>query len=83
MARIEELTDLSSDEADEMLEDYKSIDVTAQKIKQADGKWTVRATFPTFANPRDKDDLDCCGHKLRDTDAIADEDLPVAVGGVE
>ena len=78
MARIEELTDIPPSEVDEVVADFKSEGATVKKIKQADGKLTVRATFKDI-----EDDLDCCDHNINATEAVPDEDLPVAVGGVE
>ena len=30
-----------------------------------------------------EDDVDGCGHEINDAEAVPDEDLPTAVGGVE
>ena len=46
MSRIEQLTDVPENEVAEVVSDYESEGATVEKIKQADGNWTVRATFP-------------------------------------
>ena len=46
MARVEELTDIPSNEVNEVVEDFESEGASVQKIEQQDGNWTVRATFP-------------------------------------
>jgi hypothetical protein len=83
MARIEELTDIPPSEVDGIVADYKSEGATVEKIKQADGNWIVRATFPALKSSKNEDELDCCDHGIKDSEAVPDEDLPVAVGGVE
>lgn len=34
-------------------------------------------------NPSTEDDIDGCGHEISAAETTPDEDLPVAVGGVE
>lgn len=46
MSRIEEQKNVSNDKVDQVVADYESEGATVEKIKQADGNWTVRATFP-------------------------------------
>nr|VFJ43020.1 MAG: hypothetical protein BECKDK2373B_GA0170837_10047 [Candidatus Kentron sp. DK]VFJ55559.1 MAG: hypothetical protein BECKDK2373C_GA0170839_104915 [Candidatus Kentron sp. DK] len=52
MPRIEELNDVPEDQVDEVVSDFESEarseeeKVTVERIKQSDGRWTVRATFP-------------------------------------
>jgi len=82
MASVEELTDIPPSDVDEVIGDYLSQGATVKKIKQTDGNWTVRATFDTDTHAKHEDDVDCCSHAINDEDAIPDEDLPTAVGGV-
>lgn len=37
----------------------------------------------TDTDPVHEDEIDLCGQPIDDADVTADEDLPVAVGGVE
>jgi hypothetical protein len=47
MSRIEEFSDLSESEADELVIIYKKAGATkVEKIKQDNENWTVRATLP-------------------------------------
>jgi hypothetical protein len=46
MPQIKELNDIPSDDVDEVVSDFKSEGAQVEKIKQPDGNWTVRATFP-------------------------------------
>jgi len=46
MARTEVLTDIPSDEVEQVVADFESEGAKVQQIKQADGNWTIRATFP-------------------------------------
>lgn len=46
MARIEELNDIPPAEVDQVVDDYTSEGAEVEKTKQADGNWTVKATFP-------------------------------------
>lgn len=46
MAKVEELTDIPPEEVDEVAASYESEGASVERIKQDDGNWTVRATFP-------------------------------------
>lgn len=44
---IQETTDVPNDKLDQVVNVYKlDSPIKIEKIKQPDGKWTVRATFP-------------------------------------
>lgn len=45
MPRTEELINIPEDELDELVADFESEGAEVEKIKQADGNWTVRARF--------------------------------------
>jgi len=45
MARVEELTDIPSDQVEDVISDFNSEGAQVEKISQPDGNWTVRATF--------------------------------------
>ena len=45
MPRIEELNDIPEDEKDEVVTDYESEGAQVEKIRQPNGKWTIKATF--------------------------------------
>jgi hypothetical protein len=42
-----ELTDIPSNEVDQVIQDFESEGCTVNKIQQPDGKWTVIATCPS------------------------------------
>ncbi|WP_279626380.1 hypothetical protein [Azotobacter beijerinckii] len=41
------------------------------------------ADTDTRIENEDEDEVDGCGHEIKDEDATPDEDLPTAFGGVE
>ncbi|MBO8134134.1 MULTISPECIES: hypothetical protein [Dickeya] len=43
---VNELTDIPSDQVDEVVKDFESEGAVVEKIKQPNGLWTVKATFP-------------------------------------
>lgn len=46
MPRVETLTDIPDTEVDQVVNDFKSEGATVTKTRQANGMWTVVATFP-------------------------------------
>ena len=46
MSRVEEIRDVPGDEVDQLVADFESEGATVERIRQPDGLWTVRATFP-------------------------------------
>lgn len=45
MSRVEELTDIPTEELQDVIADYESEGAQVETIKQPNGKWTVKATF--------------------------------------
>ena len=45
MERVEELEGIPSSDVDEVVSDFESEGAKVEKSKQADGNWTVKATF--------------------------------------
>lgn len=46
MARVETLTDVPDDLVDERVAGFEAEGATVKKTKQANGLWTIEATFP-------------------------------------
>lgn len=46
MSHTEELKNVPPGEVEQVVADFESEGAKVQKIEQADGNWTVRATFP-------------------------------------
>jgi hypothetical protein len=46
MAREEILKDVPESELQEVITDFESEGAKVEKIKQPNGKWTIKATFP-------------------------------------
>ena len=44
MANVNELKDIPDYKVDQKVAEYKSLGHTVEKIKQHNGKWTIRAT---------------------------------------
>ena len=44
MTTVNELKDVSEEEVERKVAEYESLGYKVEKIKQPDGKWTVRAT---------------------------------------
>ncbi|MGA2465844.1 MAG: hypothetical protein ABSH06_16010 [Thermodesulfobacteriota bacterium] len=46
MPRVETLTDIPDNDVDKVVSDFESEGATVTKTRQANGMWTVVATFP-------------------------------------
>lgn len=46
MPNVETLTDVSDSDVDQIVSDFEKAGATVTKTKQANGLWTVKATFP-------------------------------------
>jgi hypothetical protein len=66
MPRVEVLTDIPDSQVDQVVEDFESEGATATKTRQANGLWTVRATFP--------DRVPAVGEESTDEEDSADEE---------
>lgn len=46
MGHVETLTDIPEDRVDDKAAMFEAEGATVEKIKQEDGNWTIKATFP-------------------------------------
>ena len=46
MSNVNELQDVPDDEVERKVAEYESLGYKVEKIRQSDGKWTIRATAP-------------------------------------
>ncbi len=50
MGHKEELNDIPENEVDEVVKDFESKGASVEKIKQDNGQYTVKASFPNGEN---------------------------------